>query len=460
MSYIYHYPNNTVEFSTAGYGALSECYSATSSEELNGDFEIEFEYPTDGSHKIKMGDIALAKPRPGTGFHPFVIDKIERPLEGILKIHASHWSCLLSGIVVGTIVSQWPSSVITRMSTGTNNNGSVITKQWSEFNRRRDDDGAIPYPLNFITLDTNITGPALFKNETPTSFRALMGDEIEGGSLLNVYGGEYVYDPIVEGTPGSKIHLRVARGVEKPIVIQYGVNMTGFNLDEDYTDVYTSLLPYYKSDDNIIIGNVVTSPKTYPFTKFMMADVSSEFTNLEEDRVPTEEEITNAGIKYFNENKIDEPDITLEVETDVYSDLNLDIGDYITVRYPMYNYDAKLECTKIEADILNDVITKMDFTTVKNNASTIIAQSSIATGGNVSKSKKGSSPQGSGSSGGGSGSGSSIYPSNFSPRMDGVSTSGESTLYSRGDHRHPSNTAKLNTASIITNQEIENIIDS
>lgn len=471
MRFMYLYPNNTVQFDNNGYGPLSDCRSAKSSEELNGDFEIEFEYPADGSREIKIGDIVVALPRKGAGEHPFVIDKIERPYDGILSVHASHWSCLLSGVVIDAIEDTTAAAVIKKMHVAPPN-GSMITAQWATFNTRASEDGAFPMPTNYIRMYltdppsgtiningslTNIRTEKVFKAEGPTSFRALMGDEIEGGSLLNVFGGEYKYEPIQGNQAGTRIYLLEQRGVKKDIVIQYGYNMTDFQLDEDYSDVYTHIIPYYNNDGTYIKGPIVSTTKTYPFTKFMMVDVTSEFSNNSGN--PTQEQLRAAGEKYFTENKIDEPDIDLKVQANVFEDLDLDVGDYITVSFPMYNYDAVLECKKIVADIINECVTEIEFTTVKKNIDTIVAQSSIATGGDISKSKKGNSSSAS-SSGGGGGGGATLYPSNAAPQMDGTASAGSSTLYSRGDHKHPSNVNKVSVGNVITNVEIDNIMNS
>lgn len=48
--------------------------------------------------------------------------------------------------------------------------------------------------------------------------------------------------------------------------------------------------------------------------------------------------------------------------------------------------------------------------------------------------------------GGGGGGGSSPSPSSYDPQMDGIASAGISAQYARGDHRHPSDIAKQNTA--------------
>ena len=51
-----------------------------------------------------------------------------------------------------------------------------------------------------------------------------------------------------------------------------------------------------------------------------------------------------------------------------------------------------------------------------------------------------------------------VYPSDELPLMDGLPESGVSKLYSRSDHRHPSDSTKMNYISPITNIELEEML--
>lgn len=59
---------------------------------------------------------------------------------------------------------------------------------------------------------------------------------------------------------------------------------------------------------------------------------------------------------------------------------------------------------------------------------------------------------GSGGGGGGGGGGS---PWDSAPLMDGRASPGNSALYARGDHRHPSDTSKANTEDVPASAEID-----
>lgn len=458
-----------------GIGPLYEALSAVGHEELNGVFEIEFEYPVDGDYEILFGDIVMATPRPDGKYYPFVIDQISKPMGGIIKVHASHWSCLLAGVIIGPFVSPHPMDLMERIPS------LVLNNQTSTFNTRANAGTAVAYPLNFIDFYSDISyyvsiNPSTEENKTieiktPTSIRSVLGDEIDGGSLLSLYTmrddnkrGEYKYDPIEYGNNGSKNTIRFLdhRGVRKPLTIEYGRNMTEFELEEDFSDLYTDIIPfYYDKEKGYVVGNPVHTDKTYPITKFMAVDVTSEFSDS--DNAPTVQAVTIAGREYFSKNKVDEHEAKLTVKTEVFEDFeDLDLGDTIGIHYSLYGYTAELKLTEYTTDMLNDRFTELNFDTVKNKnkkgAGSIIAQSSVATGGDVAQAKKATRNATGGTAG--SGGSSSIGLSNADPLMDGIESPGSSHDASRADHRHPSNTAKLAVNATMTNTEIDTVMSN
>ena len=453
-----------------GIGPLYEALSATGHEELNGLFEIEFEYPVDGDYEIVFGDIVMATPRPDGKYYPFVIDGIGKPMSGIIKVHASHWSRLLSGVIIGPFVSPHPQDLMSRIPS------LVLPNQIATFNSRANNGVSVAYPLNFLDFYSDMDyyvsiNPSTDENKTievktPTSIWSVLGDEIEG-SLLSLYTdgrGEYKYDPIVYGQNGTKNTIRFLdhRGVKKPITIEYGLNMTEFELEEDFSDLYTDIIPFYNDKEKgYVVGNPIHTDKTYPITKFMAVDVTSEFSDL--DSKPTVAQVTIAGREYFRNNKVDEHEAKLTVRTNVFEDFeDLDLGDRIDIHYGLYGYTAELKCTEYTTDILNDRFIELNFDTVKNKnrkgASSIIAQSSVSTGGDVSQAKKALARTY--ETGGGSGSSGDISLSNATPVMDGAGSPGSSFNASRADHQHPSNSAKLSVSATMTNTEIDNVISN
>lgn len=55
--------------------------------------------------------------------------------------------------------------------------------------------------------------------------------------------------------------------------------------------------------------------------------------------------------------------------------------------------------------------------------------------------------------------GMSVSPYNETPEMDGIASPGDVNKYSRGNHVHPSDDNKVNVGDVITNLEIQDILN-
>lgn len=99
------YGPNELEFDNQGYGVLSDASNAIATEELNGKYEVTFEYPMNGIHfnELVLGRIILVNPTPFAGKQPFRIYQISKPLKGIVKVSAQHLSYDLSDCPVDPV---------------------------------------------------------------------------------------------------------------------------------------------------------------------------------------------------------------------------------------------------------------------------------------------------------------------------------------------------------------------
>ena len=162
------YPENEKEFDNNGLGAISDAISCTVTEERNGLFESEIQYPVSGLHysEIKNRSIIFVKPDPYREPEPFRVYRITKPLSGQVTIYAQHNSYDLSGIPVSPFSA-----------------GSVVAA-FSNFQTQ----SAIDNPFTFWT---DKTSQGSFTVEVPSSIRSLLGGS--EGSILDVYGGEYEF---------------------------------------------------------------------------------------------------------------------------------------------------------------------------------------------------------------------------------------------------------------------------
>ena len=158
------------EFATQGIGALADAISCEVTEERNGMYELEMEYPITGIHfeDIQYRAIICAIPSPYRTRQPFRIYKIRRPLDGVVTIYAAHVSYDLNGIPVSPF-----------KSTGIANTFGVIKSHMEIDNN-----------FSFVPGITNTT--SVLNLELPTACRTVLGGM--QGSVLDIYGGEYEWD--------------------------------------------------------------------------------------------------------------------------------------------------------------------------------------------------------------------------------------------------------------------------
>ena len=159
------FPANATTYFTQGLGALTDTISCTVTEELNGEYELEMQYPLDGIHFEEITDrcIIYAIPSPYRDPQPFRIYRITKPLNGIVTIYARHISYDLSGVPLNPFTAASAPAAMAGLSS----------------NAETD----CPF-----TFWTDKSTKANFTVSVPSSIRSVLGGQ--EGSVLDVYGGE------------------------------------------------------------------------------------------------------------------------------------------------------------------------------------------------------------------------------------------------------------------------------
>lgn len=220
------YDNAERAFVTNGIGRLSDCISCVVTEERNGIYELEFEYPITGVRyeDIQEGCIVTVTHDDTGDIQPFDIYGRTAPINGIVTFYAHHVSYRLSDIVVGPCTASSPADALDKI-------------------RRNSING------NPFTFWTNKTGSGEFKVETPDYARALLGGQ--QGSVLDVYGkGDYEFDRWT-------VKLYLNRGTDSGVEIRYGKNLSDIKHDIDISESYNAVVPYWASSD----GDLVMLPE-------------------------------------------------------------------------------------------------------------------------------------------------------------------------------------------------------
>lgn len=265
------YQGTETNFTSNGLGRLADAISCKVTEERNGVFELEMEYPITGVHYTDIAEncIILAKTEDGGTPQAFIIYKITKPLNGIITINAEHISYLLNGIPVMPFSA---SSLVETMSNIANH--AVIT-----------------CPFTFYT---DISSAVNFSLTTPRSIRSLLGGE--SGSILDVYGGyDYKFDNFT-------VKLLANRGVDHGVTLRYGKNLTELKNITNMTNVYTGIVPYWQSEhDTVYLDSPVVysgHQNDYPYKIIKTVDFSSDF-----EEKPTQAQLLARAERYLNNNK-------------------------------------------------------------------------------------------------------------------------------------------------------------
>ena len=112
------FESTATSFLDNGIGSLSDAISCMITEERNGEFELEMDYPVNGIRyeEITQRRIIVAKPNKYDDPQPFRIYAISKPINGVITINAAHVSYDLTGYTVAPFTATSASNAMTNLS--------------------------------------------------------------------------------------------------------------------------------------------------------------------------------------------------------------------------------------------------------------------------------------------------------------------------------------------------------
>lgn len=226
------YDESEVWFNRAGIGRIVDCISCRVTEERNGIYECEFQYPVNGQmfKEIKPGRIIYVSHDVSGDMQPFDIYAYRIDLDGVATYYARHVCYRLNYVVIdykkiANIVEATPSTwnfVLNQV------NGCWLNK-----------------PPHTERFSLNITG---FDNAgvkiKPTVDRVgslytardfLMG---ETNSIVSVLDGELLWNMF-------RVGYSPRRGSDTTAVIRAGLNLNSMTYEYDESDKVDAIAPYY-----------------------------------------------------------------------------------------------------------------------------------------------------------------------------------------------------------------------
>ena len=187
------------------------------------------------------------------------------------------------------------------------------------------------------------------------------------GSILDTFGNgaEILRD-------NENIHVLNKRGYDNEVSIEYRKNLTGFELEEDTTDLITRILPYAKYNDEnngevIVKADYVDSPLianySHPYIKAI--DYSDKF---KENEIPTVSKLQDLARKEYRDNKVDIPKQNYKIEFMPLSKCvgyegledKISLCDTVTIKDTRYNVNTQAKVIKTVFNVLKNRYESME----------------------------------------------------------------------------------------------------
>lgn len=342
------YDSAETQFTSNGLGRLKDTISCIVTEERNGIYEVEFDYPISGDkyELIKEGRIVAVTHDETGDVQPFILYKRTATIDGKVKFNAHHLSYKLSNIVVKPFTA---SGIVDAMA-------QIVPNSMN------------PNPFVFWT---DKVATSQFENETPRSVRSLLGGE--RGSLLDVFGkGEYEFDKWT-------VRLYLNRGQDSGVTIRYGKNLSDITQEIDASGYYNAVAPYWKGEDETVTLPDLVTLDDVTEIKAIPLDLTSSFENA-----PTEDELrqtartrleNSSGINVEENIKADFVQLWQTEEYKNYAPLQrVHLCDTVTVIYEKLGVNAKKKVFRTKWNVLLDRYDEIELGDAQTTLADVITQ--------------------------------------------------------------------------------------
>lgn len=349
------YSATETNFTSNGFGRLSDAISCNVHEVLNGVYELTMVYPVEGIHFSDLQEHRIIYAiHDETGEpQPFEIYRISRPLNRRVTINATHISYRLNKAVVNPFIAN---GVQTAMM-------DLVSE------------AVVPHGFTFVTDKTTV---ANMNVTAPVAIRTIMGGV--QGSVIDVYGGEWEFNHFT-------CTLRNRRGQDSGVNIRYGKNLTDITKTTDATNLWTGIVPYWTGTDDsneqtsVVYNGVIYSDyrNLYPYDMIIAVDATSAF-----EAEPTQTQLGAWGRTYVRNNAKQQIPLSVDIsfvqlwQTEEYKDVaplqRLHIGDTVSVFYEALGVDDVARITEYNYNVLLERYDSMTIGDVRTNLAVAVSQ--------------------------------------------------------------------------------------
>lgn len=331
------------DFTTNGLGRLIDATRCEITEEANGKYELEMDYPAISrfSDYFENGYQIKAKPNDLEEYHIFEIKQtFKDTFTNSIVIYAQSRTYKLGNRQV-------------RLATVDNRNGAEAMRL---IEQNMDE----PCDIKLYS-DINTASSTVF--EARNVLNCIAGEQ---GSLLQYWGGEIKREPF-------KLSLLRRRGRDNVGTVRYGKDLKGLTIKFDWQSIVTKVLPFAELQSGAdgtsqrIYGEAVKSEyiNKYP-------DVYAQYVQFTEDQgVKDLSSLNKVAGKYFTTlyPGSDKPKVSIELEIEKLTDSeeakefakmrNYNLFDTFTVYHKFYDIDIQTKVTGIVYDALAEKTIKI-----------------------------------------------------------------------------------------------------
>ena len=337
------YKANETNFTHLGLGMLHDAIQVFVTEERNGVFELEMKYPVSGDRfaDLKLDRLIKADAGHSLKNQRFKIIRITKPLNGIVTVYAEHVSMLTRDLPLPPNVS-YSGDATSGLNTWKN---SII--------------GIDPNPFTVFS-DISLPGSGSWSIKDVKNARDALGGV--DGSLLDTYGGEYLFD-------NYDIKLYANRGKQSGALIAYGRNLTDLEQEENIAETYTSIYPYAVVTDDNQNEIILTVPEYYLDSEYISNYARRKILTVDfsGNDVTTVEQLRAKAEAYIINNRIGVPKVNLKIK---YVDLaktldyeatqaieEVNVCDWVTIYFEEYGIKTN---EKIIKTVWDDLLQQYD----------------------------------------------------------------------------------------------------
>ena len=345
------YDSKCTDFNNNGIASLIDTSKCEVTEELNGEFTIEFEYPRNSKYADKIdNDMIIKVDTGGTERQLFRIKGYEKDLTTI-KATPQHISY---DLIDNALDDVYPQNL-------DGNSAINWILEHTQYNHK-------------FTGFSDITKQGTARYVRKNVIEAIIGDL--DNSFVNVWGGEIERN-------NFNIRMLSKRGTDKGYKIKYAKNLSGIDFSKDDSNIITRLRPI-GYDGLLLPEKYVDSPliNNYPHPKIgeiEYSDIKLKENEEDEEGFDTLEqcyaELRKRANQEFSINNIDKPTINAKVDfidlskTTQYKDYKIltdvKLGD--TVYVSLDNMIISVRVIKTVYDALLHRFTSLELGEFKDN---------------------------------------------------------------------------------------------